>query len=103
MLQKFSILKGDLPDVPIISTSVSGCNVVGRVCVGNSRGLLVPESINELEFIKLQQTLPDSVKVQKIDERLSALGNVIACNDRVALIHPEISKVWMFFSFIIKS
>lgn len=93
MIKNFSTLKGDLPDVTIISTSVSSCDVVGRLCVGNSRGLLVPETINEPEFIKLQQELPDSVKVQKIDEKLSALGNVIACNDKVALIHPDISKV----------
>jgi translation initiation factor 6 len=30
--------------------------------------------------------------VQRIDERLSALGNCIACNDYVALIHPDIDK-----------
>jgi translation initiation factor 6 len=27
-----------------------------------------------------------------VDEKLSALGNVIACNDYVALIHPELEK-----------
>lgn len=27
-----------------------------------------------------------------MDERLSALGNVIACNDYVALVHPELDK-----------
>jgi len=36
--------------------------------------------------------LPESVRIQRVEERLSALGNVIACNDYVALIHPEIDK-----------
>ena len=36
--------------------------------------------------------LPDSVRIQRVEERLSALGNVIACNDYVALVHPEIEK-----------
>ena len=27
-----------------------------------------------------------------MEERLSALGNVIACNDHIALIHPELDK-----------
>ena len=36
--------------------------------------------------------LPDSVKIQRVEERLSALGNCIACNDHVALIHPEMDK-----------
>lgn len=30
--------------------------------------------------------------MQRIDERLSALGNVIACNDYVALLHPDIDR-----------
>lgn len=30
--------------------------------------------------------------VQRIEERLSALGNVIACNDYVALVHPDIDR-----------
>ena len=36
--------------------------------------------------------LPEEIKLQRVEERLSALGNVIACNDYVALIHPEIDK-----------
>ncbi len=41
----------------------------------------------------IRNSLPDEVVVQRIDERLSALGNCIACNDYVALIHPDIDKV----------
>jgi len=33
------------------------------------------------------------VVVQRIEERLSALGNCIACNDYVALVHPDIDRV----------
>ncbi len=36
--------------------------------------------------------MPDSVKIRRVEERLSALGNVIACNDYVALIHPDLDK-----------
>jgi len=32
------------------------------------------------------------VRIQRVEERLSALGNVIACNDHVALVHPELDK-----------
>lgn len=28
--------------------------------------------------------------VRRIEERLSALGNIIACNDHVALVHPDV-------------
>ena len=45
------------------------------------------------ELMHIRNSLPDEVVVQRIDERLSALGNCIACNDYVALIHPDIDKV----------
>ena len=41
----------------------------------------------------MRNSLPDEVVVQRIDERLNSLGNCIACNDYVALIHPDIDKV----------
>lgn len=44
----------------------------------------------ELQLIR--NSLPDEVAVQRIDERLSALGNCVACNDYVALIHPDIDR-----------
>lgn len=32
------------------------------------------------------------MKIQRIEERLSALGNVICTNDHVALIHPDLAR-----------
>lgn len=45
------------------------------------------------ELMHIRNSLPDAVVVQRVDERLSALGNTIACNDYVALIHPDIDRV----------
>ncbi|CAL5353972.1 unnamed protein product [Camellia sinensis] len=42
--------------------------------------------------IKGLNSLPDQVVVQHIKERLSALGNCIACNDYVALTHTDLDK-----------
>ena len=47
-----------------------------------------------LELQHLRNSLPDQVVVQRIDERLSALGNCIACNDHVALAHTDLDKVF---------
>ena len=41
----------------------------------------------------LRNSLPDSVKIQRVEERLSALGNVVSCNDYVALVHPDLDRV----------
>nr|KYP49904.1 Eukaryotic translation initiation factor 6 [Cajanus cajan] len=44
------------------------------------------------ELQHLRNSLPDQVLVQRIDERLTALGNCIACNDHVALTHIDLDK-----------
>lgn len=44
------------------------------------------------EIQHLRNSLPDEVVVKCVDERLSALGNCIACNDYVALTHPDLDK-----------
>lgn len=42
---------------------------------------------------RIVNSLPDGVVVKRVDERLSALGNIISCNDYVALVHPDIDNV----------
>lgn len=60
---------------------------------GNTHGLLVPNTTTDTELQHLRNSLPDSVKLQRVEERLSALGNVISCNDYVALVHPDLDRV----------
>ncbi len=68
------------------------CRIVGRLSVGNRHGLLVPSSTTDQELQHIRNSLPDNVRLRRCEERLSALGNVIACNDYVALIHPDLDK-----------
>lgn len=62
------------------------------MAVGNRHGLLVPNATTDQELQHIRNSLPDSVEIRRIDERLSALGNVIAANDYVALVHGDISQ-----------
>lgn len=78
--------------IPVIHTSIAGCRIIGRLAVGNRHGLLVPNSTTDVELQHLRNSLPDNVKLQRVEERLSALGNVIACNDYCALVHPDLDK-----------
>ena len=78
--------------IPVVYTSVAGCRIIGRMTVGNRHGLLVPNSTTDQELQQLRNSLPDSVKIQRVEERLSALGNVVACNDYVALVHPDLDR-----------
>jgi translation initiation factor 6 (eIF-6) len=47
----------------------------------------------DAELQHLRNSLPDQVVVQRIEEKLSALGNCIACNDHVALTHTDLDRV----------
>lgn len=58
----------------------------------NRKGLLLPTSTTDQEMSHIRNTLPSSVSIQRIEERLSALGNVICANDHVALVHPDLER-----------
>jgi translation initiation factor 6 len=59
---------------------------------GNKRGLLVPSTCTDVELQHLRNSLPDSVVIQRVSERLSALGNCVVTNDHVALVHTDIDR-----------
>jgi len=89
----YSVFEGELADIiKVIHTTIGGCRIVGRLCVGNKNGLLLPNSATDKEMQHLRNSLPDSVKIARVEERLSALGNVITCNDHVALVHPDLDR-----------
>ena len=83
--------------------------IIGRMTVGNRHGLLVASGTTDHEQQQqMRSSLPDSVKVQRVEERLSSLGNVIgkgliclvvdwsfdilACKHYVALVHPDLDR-----------
>lgn len=128
----YSVFEAELQDViPVIHTTIAGTRIVGRLTAGkfrraslseksllkaipgNRHGLLVPSTTTDQELQHLRNALPEEVAIQRIEERLSALGNVIACelspfllsqftcrsdfnfpkgNDYVALVHPDIDR-----------
>jgi len=89
----YSVFEAELAKhMPVIHSSIGGTRIVGRVTVGNRHGLLVPSITTDQELSHLRNHLPESVKVQKVEERLSALGNCIACNDYVALVHTDLDR-----------
>jgi translation initiation factor 6 len=89
----FASFESRLADhIPCFHASVGGTHIIGRLCCGNIHGLLVPSITTDHELQQLRDDLPDEVIVQRVDERLSALGNVISCNDHVAIVHPELDK-----------
>lgn len=89
----YSVFEAELQDViPICHCTIAGTRIIGRLTAGNRKGLLVPTSTTDQELQHLRNSIPDEVKIQRIEERLSALGNVICANDHVALVHPDLER-----------
>jgi len=89
----YSVFESELSDhIPVIRTTIAGCRILGRLTAGNKNGLLVPSTTTDQELQHIRNALKKEVKVQRVDEKLSALGNCIACNDHVAIIHPDINQ-----------
>jgi len=78
--------------VPVIHATIGGGRYVGRTTAGNVRGMLVPNTTTDQELQHLRNSIPDKVVIQRVEERLSALGNIICANDHVALIHPDTDR-----------
>lgn len=74
----------------IAYTTIAGTKLCGIFLAGNSNGLIVPETITERELTVLKNTLKD-VNILKIRSKYNAIGNLILCNDKGAVISPLLS------------
>ena len=89
----YSVFEGEIQGaVPVVHTTVYNMRLVGNMVNGNKNGLLVPAVITDTELQHLRNSLPDGVRIRRIDDRINSLGNCISCNDHVALIHPEFDR-----------
>lgn len=90
----FSAIQEELKPhgVPVVHCTIGETKIVGRMTIGNRHGLLVPNTTTDNEMQHLRNSLPENIKIQKVEERLNSLGNVCVCNDYIALIHPHLDK-----------
>jgi len=89
----YTVFENELADeIPIVYTSIANTRIVGRMIVGNRNGIIVPNTTTDQELMHIRNTLPDNIIVQRVEEKLSALGNCVVTNDYVALIHPDLYK-----------
>ncbi len=74
--------------VPVIKTPISGSSLAGALAAGNSRGFL----LSKYAFDKEIETIKKSgLEVERIPDRLTAVGNIILANDHGALVNPLLS------------
>jgi translation initiation factor 6 len=77
-------------NLPLIQSTVATLDAVGLVSAATSNGVLVPYTTTDEELKILKHS--SEVNVDWIDDKMTALGNIIAVNDNGAICHPDFSK-----------
>jgi len=75
-------------DVPAISMTVGGTNLLGTMMAMNSTGVVVGNIINDEEL----ELLSEHREVLVLHGRLNCAGNLILTNDEKAWVHPRIRE-----------
>jgi translation initiation factor 6 len=74
-------------NLPLVQSTVATLDAVGLVCAANSNGILVPYTTTDEELAQLRASA--EVPVDWIEDKMTALGNIIAANDHGAICHPD--------------
>ena len=71
----------------VIETKVAKTDLVGLFSAGNSNCIIVPREVSDLEKTRFEDS---EVDFKVLESRSNALGNLILCNDKGALISPKL-------------
>jgi translation initiation factor 6 len=74
-------------NLPLVQSTIATLDAVGLVSVATSNGILVPYTISDDELEQIKAT--SGVNVDWLDDRMTALGNIIVANDNGAMCHPD--------------
>ncbi len=74
--------------VGIVRALVGGSSLLGIYACGNSKGVLVPNLMEDHELRELRKSLP-GIRAEVLQTDLNALKNNILANDRIAIINPN--------------
>ncbi len=81
--------KKEFFDVEVVETQISKTRLVGLFSAGNSNCLLVPRELSDLERNVLEES---NIEFEVLESRYNALGNLILCNDKGALVSEKLSE-----------
>jgi len=74
-------------NLPLVQSTIATLDAVGLVAVANSNGILLPYTTTDEELNQIKQSA--EVTVDWIDDKMTALGNIILANDNGAMCHPD--------------
>lgn len=85
---KVQILKETL-EVDIVKSLIAGSNLIGSLATANKNGIVVSPHILDKEIKQLEN---EGLNVATIPGNYTAVGNIVACNDKGAIASPFLSE-----------
>jgi translation initiation factor 6 len=76
-------------NLPLIQSTVATLDAVGLMSAATSNGIILPYTTTDEELRILKQSA--EVNVDWVDDKMTALGNIIAVNENGAICHPDFS------------
>lgn len=73
--------------LPLVKSTIATLDAVGIMCVANSNGLLLPYTTTSDELARLKAY--SDIRIDWIDNKMTALGNIIVANDKGAICHAD--------------
>ncbi len=70
----------------LIPININRSPLLGVYVALNNKGILLPRIVYDEEFKKLKREVGDSVQIEVVNSLDNALGNMILCNDKGAII-----------------
>ncbi|MFW9809027.1 MAG: translation initiation factor IF-6 [Candidatus Thorarchaeota archaeon] len=74
-------------NLPLVQSTIATLDAIGLVSVATSNGILVPYTTTDEELEQIKTA--SEVNVDWIDDKMTALGNIIIANDNGAMCHPD--------------
>jgi translation initiation factor 6 len=74
-------------NLPLVQATVATLDAIGLVSVATSNGILVPYTVSDDELAELKNA--SDIRVDWLDDKMTALGNIIIANDNGAMCHPD--------------
>lgn len=75
-------------EVETVQALISGSSLAGALICGNSKGFIVSRYAFDREIEAIRDT---GVEVERIPDRLTAVGNIMVANDSGAIVNPLLS------------
>ena len=79
----------EILEVPAVKTSISGSSLIGSLSVANSNGIVVSPHVLDREVKQFKDL---GLEVAIIPSNYTAVGNIVAANDKGAIASPFLSE-----------